>query len=226
MAKQASAESVQADMQGPNFRAAVLKIRTIPAKRDKIASVNGEIADVYAKIEGHKCNRKGAKIFYTLDRMEADERNDVLRTLRGLLDAAGYDAESNEDLADLATARVLPMRRTAKAEGGEEAEVGEAVGDDTIDQMMDEQDEEIGSGLAAEVDGITIADVADVITDVLTDNGVLDPNVIPVSSDDGFTEATDEELKAQKGRGGGNRARKASVSEIGSIDNVRSISGK
>ncbi len=163
MANKASAENVQADMQPPNYRSAVQRIRTIPAKKDKISSVNGEIADIYAKIEGHKVNRKAAKIFYALDRMEGDERADVLRSLNGLCDASGWD-ETSEDLVDQAEGNVVQMRvgstRSPAVEDGD-VELDEALADEAA--AGDDLDEALG--------------------------------------DDAFTEASEEELAAQAGRG-------------------------
>ena len=141
MANKASAENVRADMQPPNFRAAVQRLRTIPAKRDKISSVNGEIADIYAKVEGHKVNRKGAKIFYALDRMEPEERADVLRSLNGLCDAAGWD-ETDEDLVDQAEGKVVHLRvGGAAGQSGDEADLEEALADEAAAAVGDDVDE-------------------------------------------------------------------------------------
>lgn len=215
MAKTASTETVQSDMQPPNFRAAVQKVRTITAKRDKIGSVNGEISDIYAKIEGHKVNRKAAKIFYSLDRMEAVERNDILRSLEGLLDAAGYDEEAREDLVDqIPKGRVLPLRRSAERP---QAEDGEAA----IDQMMDEADANAGGRtvegeLVEDPEGLAGTGEA---VQIPGDNGGAEP----ISrNDDDFVEATDEELAAQAGRGGG---RKGTVKKVTPLDNVTHIGG-
>lgn len=164
MANKASAENVQADMQPPNYRAAVQRIRTVSAKKDKISSVNGEIADIYAKVEGHKVNRKAAKIFYALDRMEADERNDVLRSLNGLCDASGWD-ETEEDLVDQAEGTVVHLRvggnRQPAVEDGDAA-LDEALAGEAAEALGDDLDEALG--------------------------------------EDGFTEASEEELAAQAGR--------------------------
>jgi len=232
MAKSASAESVQADMQPPNFRAAVQKVRTITAKKDKIGSVNGEIADIYAKIEGHKVNRQAAKIFYALDRMEMADRNDVLRSLEGLLDAAGYDEEAREDLVDKASkGDVLPMRRTMTAEEGR-AEM-----------------EEAGGYPGEDGDAITAADVAGVVGEIISDGVDVAINSDDVPADvasvedilarceaaelaetseaapnadpDAFTEASEEELKAQAGRGAKGGGRKGATAR--SVDNVHPL---
>lgn len=144
MANKASSENVQADMQPPNYRAAVQRIRTVQAKKDKIGSVNGEIADIYAKVEGHKVNRRAAKIFYALDRMEADERTDVLRSLNGLCDASGWDDES-EDLVDQAEGTVVHLRvgtnRAPAVEDGD-ADLDEAIADEA--SAGDDLDEALG----------------------------------------------------------------------------------
>ena len=107
--KKADPSKLAADMSPPNYRAAVQRLRTIPAKKDKIASVNGDIADIYAKVEGHKVNRKAARIFVALDKLEKAERDDIMRSFDGLADAAGWDEES-ADLVDQAQDNVVPLR--------------------------------------------------------------------------------------------------------------------
>jgi hypothetical protein len=139
MANKASADKVQADMQPPNFRAAVQRIRTIQAKKDKIGSVNGEIADIYAKIEGHKVNRQAARIFYALDRMEADDRADVMRSLNGLCDASGWDS-TEEDLVDQAEGTVVELRfggTRSPAVDDSDLDVDEALADEASDEGDD-----------------------------------------------------------------------------------------
>lgn len=160
MANKASADTVRADMQPPNYRAAVQRVRTIPAKRDKIGSINGEIADIYAKIEGHKVNRRAAKIFYALDRMEPEDRADVIRSLNGLCDAAGWD-ETEEDLVDQAEGNIVHLRvgGTSSPAVESDAEVDEAIADEAAGDDVDD-----------------------------------------ALADDGFTEATEEELAATAGR--------------------------
>ena len=230
MAKRADAETVQSDMQPPNYRGAVQKMRLIPAKKDRISSITGEIGDIYAKVEGMKCNRKGAKIFYALDRMEQSERDDVLRTLEGLLAAAGYDEENRTDLMDIAEgARVLPMRRTVPASENQADDVDEAVGedgdipapddvDDVVSDIVEGQLVEDPTGLAGSGEAIQMEG----------DNGGAEPIA---RSDDGFTEATPEELAAQAGRGEGEKkggGRKGSVSKIANLHdntNLRQLRG-
>lgn len=155
MANKASAESVQRDMQPPNYRAAVQKIRTVQAKKDKLGSINGEISDIYAKVEGHKVNRKAGKIFYALDRMEAEERQDVIRSLNGLCDAAGWD-ENHEDLVDQAEGNVVPLRFGGGQTEDSEDLVDEALadeageGDDVDAALADDFTEASAEELAAQ----------------------------------------------------------------------------
>lgn len=156
MANKASADRVQADMQPPNYRGAVQRIRTIKAKKDKIGSVNGEIADIYAKVEGHKVNRQAARIFYALDRMEADDRADVMRSLNGLCDAAGWES-TDEDLVDQAEGTVVELRfgrnippvvedgdadlddALANEAAGDADDLGDALGGDDFQEATEEE---------------------------------------------------------------------------------------
>ncbi len=237
MAKSASVENVQADMQPPNYRAAVQKVRTLQAKKDKIGSLNGEIGQIWAQTEGHRCNKKGAKIFYTLDRMEASERNDVLRTLEGMLAAAGYDEEAREDMLDkIPKGSVLPMRRTMTAEEGQ-AEIEDAGGTypgDNDEPYVTEDDVALAENAIAAAGGIDVSVHADTVgtdgpsvEDVLArseaselaENGEVAPSANP----DSFVEASEEELKAQAGRGakGGGRKGNAAKSDGNNVHPLR-----
>lgn len=110
MAEKASADRVAADMQPANYRSAVQLIRhAIQKKKEKIAGINGEIADQWAKVEGHKVNKKAGRIFATLDKLEHEERLDIMRSLNGLIDAAGWE-ETASDLVDAAQGNVVPLR--------------------------------------------------------------------------------------------------------------------
>ena len=109
MGSKATDNKVAADMSPPNYRAAVQRLRTIKTKKEKIAGVNGEIADIYAKVEGHKVNKKAARIFLILDSLDGQDRLDVMRSFNGLCDAAGWDTEA-EDLVDQAEGNVVPLR--------------------------------------------------------------------------------------------------------------------
>jgi hypothetical protein len=101
MADAANDDSVGAAIRPPQYRKAVQDIRgRIEPKRDKVSSINGEIADAWAKIEGLGCNKIGAKIFQKLDQLEPDERADVLRTIQGMISVSEWP-ELN-DLVDQA----------------------------------------------------------------------------------------------------------------------------
>lgn len=107
--KKADPDKLAADMSPPNYRAALQRLRTIQAKKDKIAGVNGDIADIYAKVEGHKVNRKAAKVWVMVDKLEQADREAFMRSFNGLCDAAGWDAEA-EDLVDQAEGNVVHLR--------------------------------------------------------------------------------------------------------------------
>lgn len=137
MAKKASAANVQADMAPPNYRSAVQHIRSAKAKKDKISGINGEIAQIYAKVEGFKVNAKAGKIFYALDNMTPEDRLDVMRSLNGLCDAAGRD-ETDSDLVDDAEGKVVHLRVGGQGDAG--ADIDEALGEgddgDDLDQAL------------------------------------------------------------------------------------------
>lgn len=132
MGNKATTDKLAADMSPPNYRAAVLRLRTIKVKKDKISSVNGEIADVYAKVEGHKVNRKGAKIFMILDGLEAAERADVMRSIDGLADAAGWD-QQDQDMVDRAEGKVVHMR--FGKDGGDQSQGDDSDAEAAIDAL-------------------------------------------------------------------------------------------
>jgi hypothetical protein len=152
MANKASAAAVQADMQPPNYRAAVQQIRSTKAKKDKVSGINGEIGAVYAKVEGFKVNKRAGKIFYALDNMTPEDRVDVLRSLNGLCDAAGW-AETTEDLVDQANGNVVHMRVGPKADTDDDADLDEALAaeserDDLDEALADEFSEATAEELA------------------------------------------------------------------------------
>lgn len=134
MAQKASGETIAADMRPPNYRAAVQRLKTIKAKKDRIAGINGDIADVFAKVEGHKVNKKAARMFLVLNNLEVAERNQVFRDLNGLLDAAGMD-EDGQDLVDAAEGNVVHHRfgRDADDDGADDE-----AHDDELDALEDE----------------------------------------------------------------------------------------
>jgi hypothetical protein len=100
MAVRATSDQVAADMRPTDYRKAVQTLRTIQPKKEKIGEINGTISGIFATVEGLKVNKKGARIFLALDRLEAADRADVIRTVTGLSDAAGWDAAP--DLVDSA----------------------------------------------------------------------------------------------------------------------------
>lgn len=118
MVEKASAGSVAAAIRPPDFRKAVISIRGISAKKDKLASVQGEIADIWAKIEGLKVNKIAGKFFDKLDQLEPADRLDVLRSFNGLADAADWDKQY-QDLADSAEGKVVDMRLGTGADNSE-----------------------------------------------------------------------------------------------------------
>ena len=99
MAERATADRVAADMRPPNFRGAVQRLRTIKAKKERIAGITSEIGGIFDAVEGFKVNKKAAKIFLPLDALEPDERADIIRSLKGLIEAAGW---TEGDLVDQA----------------------------------------------------------------------------------------------------------------------------
>lgn len=145
MGNKATTDNLAADMSPPNYRAAVNRLRTIKVKKDKISSVNGEIADVYAKVEGHKVNRKGAKIFMILDGLEAAERNDVMRSIDGLADAAGWD-QQEQDMVDQAEGKIVHLRFGKDGAGSDNQDGGGR--DDDSEAQIDALDAETAADAA------------------------------------------------------------------------------
>lgn len=132
MAERASRDRVAADMRPPNWRAAVQVIRvSIEKKKAKIAEVNSAIATDWASVEGYKVNKKGGRIFAMLDKLEKPERDDIMRTINALADAAGWDKEIT-DLADQAEGKVVHLRVGVQ---GDDDRAGEGEGDE--DEMAE-----------------------------------------------------------------------------------------
>lgn len=129
MAERASRDKVAADMQPPNFRSAVQLIRhSIEKKKAKIQGINSEIGDDWAKVTGHKVNKKAGVVFGMLDKLEHDERTDFMRSLNGLIDAAGWDQEA-ADLVDAAEGNVVHLRVGGSSETGGAREGEDGGGD-------------------------------------------------------------------------------------------------
>jgi hypothetical protein len=127
MADRASADRVSADMQPANYRAAVQLIRhSIEKKKEKLAEVQGKIGDDWTKVEGYKVNKKGGRIFAMMDKLEHEERVDIMRTINGLIDAAGWE-ETEQDLVDAAEGNVVHLRLHGQQD--DDADEGNAAGE-------------------------------------------------------------------------------------------------
>lgn len=137
MAVRADAETVAADMRPPDFRKGLKTLRQIKAKKDRASGINGEIAQIYATVEGYKVNKKAAKVFLALDGMEMPERNDILRSLQGLIDVAEWDKDIS-DLVDSAENNVINLKL------GGEADVDESEGEEDDDLDLEESDAQDG----------------------------------------------------------------------------------
>lgn len=122
----ATAAKVSADMSPPNYRGAIKLLGTIEPKKNKIGSLNGEIGGIFDRVEGFKVNKKAAKIFMALDKLEAVERNDIMRSLEGLIAAAEWD---RSDLLSNAS------------DDGDDADPD---GDGETDEEVDEIDDAVG----------------------------------------------------------------------------------
>lgn len=128
MANAASKEALAAEGKETDWKGAHrVLVDTVKAKKDKVSSINGEISAKYDILEKDGVNKRGAKMFLTLDGLEGDERRDTLRTLEKLGAAAGWD--NGADLVDQAEkgdaeadkSNVLEMPKKAKPKKGEEA---------------------------------------------------------------------------------------------------------
>lgn len=120
MAKAANEGSISDAIRPADYRGSVMLIRTIPAKKEKIASMNGEIGDIWGKVEGKKVHKEAGKFFAKLDKREDIERAQILRDLMKLVDAAGWDVTA-QDLVDIAENPVedKPKARGKKPEADE-----------------------------------------------------------------------------------------------------------
>jgi hypothetical protein len=143
MAERATAAGVAADMKPPNYRGAVQRLRGIAAKKARIAGVNGEISGIYDTVEGFKVNKKAARIFLTMDALEPDERQDIWRSLIGLIEVAEWDRSG--DLVDEAEGGdgniVTPnfgqrSRPASENAAGEDIQVDEAMRQ--VEEMRDD----------------------------------------------------------------------------------------
>lgn len=132
MANAASKEALANEGKEPNWKGALrILVDTVKAKKDKISSINGEISAKYDVLEKDGVNKKGARIFMSLDSLEDSERRDVLRTVEKLGEVAGWT--KGADLVDQAegkegASKVLEMPKPkgkGKADKGAAAETVE-----------------------------------------------------------------------------------------------------
>lgn len=131
MAKAASSEAISDAIRPADFRGSVNLIRTIPAKKEKIAEINGTIGDIWSKAsEGKKVHKEACKMFARLDKKEEMERAQILRDLMKLVEHSGWDTEVR-DLVDLAEmdASPPPAGKGVPDLDGEEDEKSEDDGD-------------------------------------------------------------------------------------------------
>src|SRR5690606_24468949 len=88
----------------------------IKAKKDHVSSTNGEISALWDQVEKLGINKRGARIFLTLDGMEDYERKDVLRTIQKMAAEAGWDESG--DMVDKAEGNnVVKMPAPADPKG-------------------------------------------------------------------------------------------------------------
>jgi hypothetical protein len=121
MAKAATTDSVANANRLPAFKAVLTILRVeMKKKKDRIAGINGEMADLWGRVEGHKVDKLGAKMFMMMDKLEPDERVAAMRSFDELCDLAEWP-EMAADLADLAEGKEVPMRM-GQSEGAKEVE--------------------------------------------------------------------------------------------------------
>ena len=142
MANAASKEALANEGKEPDWKGALrILIDTVKAKKDRVSSINGEISAKYDVLEKEGVNKKGARMFLSLDALEASERKDVLRTIEKLGDAAGWS--KGTDLVDQAEGKepsnnVLEMPKPkGKDKAGKGASAETAEEEPTADSPCD-----------------------------------------------------------------------------------------
>lgn len=141
MAKAASSDRVSADMRPVDYRAAIKRMEAIAAKTAKQKSMAAEIGEIYEKVAG-VCgvDKRAAKIFHAISKMEPEDQLLVFRDINGLLDASGVMSEG-ADLVDKSQEKVVHMRfRTPEAVAageGEQVDDDESI-DETIEDLADD----------------------------------------------------------------------------------------
>lgn len=115
MAKTANSENVRRDVEGPDFKGAIELIRgPIARNKSDSSSLGQDNSTIYKRIDKqYGVNRQAATMFASLDGMQADKRTDVLRSLFGLVQNAGYG--NFDDLVDRAE-RAASEKPAATAE--------------------------------------------------------------------------------------------------------------
>lgn len=116
MAKAATSESVAAGRRDPQYHNAIALIRgSLRQKKDKISSINGELKEIWDKIEaGMKVDKIGARMFMQLDKLEPDERQAAYRAFLGMAEASDWP-EMTGDLVDQAEGKELDPRKSSAA---------------------------------------------------------------------------------------------------------------
>jgi hypothetical protein len=153
VAKKATSDGIAADLKPKSFREAVERLRGIDSKKAKISSINGEIADIYAKATDGSGGimRQAARAFVAIDGMEPADRLMFMRDFNGLADAAGWESEGT-DLVDQAQGNVVKLRLPGGEAAGADAwdEGGEEISDEMADEAakLDEQTKAKGKGRA------------------------------------------------------------------------------
>lgn len=108
----------------PDFEAAIRVLRgDVNPSVEESAKIRGDLSAAWKTIEkDHNCNKKGAKFVHSLMRMDVQVRDDVLRTVYGMMKAA--EIGISEDLVSLmsddevTTMPVLPIDKAMqKAKG-------------------------------------------------------------------------------------------------------------
>lgn len=106
MAKKLKAGAKEAPANGgavkqPDFVAAIRVLRgDVNPSVEESAKIRGDLSAAWKAIEkDHNCNKKGAKFVHSLMRMDVQVRDDVLRTVYGMMKAA--EIGISEDLVSL-----------------------------------------------------------------------------------------------------------------------------
>src|SRR3546814_11417240 len=146
MAKAASSDRVSADMRPTDYRGAVKRMEAIAAKTAKQKAMASEIGDIYEKVAG-VCgvDKRAAKIFHAISKMEPEDQLLVFRDINGLLDASGVMSQG-ADLVDKANDKVVKMRFRTKAQQADEAAGESAAGGEGEGGGSGEEDAERESG--------------------------------------------------------------------------------